>query len=170
MLCCNFLVPLITLPTRITDRSSTLIDNIFSNHLDVRNTISGNFTISISDHLPQFLLIPKGKYDQPSRVDVYQRPKNFDVGAFLTDFENLHWKNLFHTSVDTNAICETFFSECNEIIDKHLPVKKLSKKEAQIFKLLCVYKNKVLSREMALKMIWGENDYFKGRSMDVFII
>lgn len=46
---------------------------------------------------------------------------------------------------------------------------KLSNKEAEIFKLLCLNKNKVLSREVALKTIWGENDYFKGRSMDVFV-
>ena len=46
---------------------------------------------------------------------------------------------------------------------------KLSQKESELLKLLVIHKNKVLSREVALKLIWGENDYFKGRSMDVFI-
>jgi DNA-binding response OmpR family regulator len=30
-------------------------------------------------------------------------------------------------------------------------------------------KNNTLTRENVLKKIWGENDYFLGRSMDVFI-
>jgi DNA-binding response OmpR family regulator len=36
-------------------------------------------------------------------------------------------------------------------------------------KLLCLHKNGVLDREVALKSIWGEDNYFNGRSMDVFI-
>ena len=53
----NLFIPHIILPTRITTRSKTLIDNIFSNSLN-SSYISGNITTSISDHLPQFLLIP----------------------------------------------------------------------------------------------------------------
>ena len=45
----------------------------------------------------------------------------------------------------------------------------LTKKEAEILRLLCLNKNQLLTRELTLKIIWGENDYFKGRSMDVFI-
>lgn len=45
----------------------------------------------------------------------------------------------------------------------------LTKKEAGLLRLLCINKNKLLTREVALKTIWGENDYFIGRSMDVFI-
>ena len=54
----NLFVPHITLPTRITSHSQTLIDNIFSNDLDFAQGISGNFTFSISDHLAQFLIMP----------------------------------------------------------------------------------------------------------------
>jgi len=45
----------------------------------------------------------------------------------------------------------------------------LTKKEADILKLLCLNKNQLVSRDLALKVIWGDADYFKGRSMDVFI-
>jgi two-component system OmpR family response regulator len=45
----------------------------------------------------------------------------------------------------------------------------LTKREAGLLKMLCLYKNKLLRREIALKEIWGENDYFMGRSMDVYI-
>ena len=47
----NLFVPHITLPTRITNRSQTLIDNIFSNNPEFENCTSGNFTFSISDHV-----------------------------------------------------------------------------------------------------------------------
>lgn len=45
----------------------------------------------------------------------------------------------------------------------------LTSREADILKLLCQNKNEVLKRETALKIIWGNDDYFLGRSMDVFI-
>lgn len=47
--------------------------------------------------------------------------------------------------------------------------RRLTSREADILRLLCLEKNKILKREDALKSIWGENDYFHGRSFDVFI-
>ncbi len=46
---------------------------------------------------------------------------------------------------------------------------KLSPKEADLLKLLCIYKNELLPRQKALKEIWGDDNYFNARSMDVFI-
>ena len=46
---------------------------------------------------------------------------------------------------------------------------QLTKKEAEVLKMLCEHKNRLLKRETALQEIWGENDYFMGRSMDVYI-
>ena len=54
----NLFVPHIIHPTRITINTKTLIDNIFSNDPNFTQGVSGNFTFSISDHLPQFLLMP----------------------------------------------------------------------------------------------------------------
>ncbi|MDB5222455.1 MAG: two component transcriptional regulator, winged helix family [Chitinophagaceae bacterium] len=45
----------------------------------------------------------------------------------------------------------------------------LSPKENELLKMLCEYKNDLLSREAALKKIWGSDTYFNGRSMDVYI-
>ena len=53
----NLILPQILLPSRVTEHSKTLIDNIFSNPTD-SGTISGNLCYSISDHLPQFCLFP----------------------------------------------------------------------------------------------------------------
>ena len=46
---------------------------------------------------------------------------------------------------------------------------KLTLKEAQLLKYFIINKNKILAREDILTEIWGEDDYFLGRSMDVFI-
>ena len=48
-------------------------------------------------------------------------------------------------------------------------VQTLSPKENELLKMLSEYKNDLLSREIALKKIWGSDTYFNGRSMDVYI-
>ena len=47
--------------------------------------------------------------------------------------------------------------------------KVLSPKENELLKMLAEYKNDLLTREKALKKIWGSDTYFNGRSMDVYI-
>lgn len=46
---------------------------------------------------------------------------------------------------------------------------RLTTKETALLKMLCEHKNEVLARDYALKAIWGDDNYFNGRSMDVFI-
>lgn len=46
---------------------------------------------------------------------------------------------------------------------------KLSTKEAELLRLLCLKMNDVLTREEALLQIWHDDNYFNGRSMDVFL-
>lgn len=46
---------------------------------------------------------------------------------------------------------------------------KLSPKEAELLKMLCFYKDEVMPRNEALTKIWGDDNYFTTRSMDVFI-
>ncbi len=48
-------------------------------------------------------------------------------------------------------------------------LKKLTQKEADILKMLCEHQGRLLKREMILNQVWGDDDYFLGRSMDVFI-
>ncbi|MFC2112471.1 response regulator transcription factor [Bacteroidota bacterium] len=61
------------------------------------------------------------------------------------------------------------FDYSNQILKGPVEEKRLTKKEAEVLRLLCINMNKILRREIALKMIWGEDDYFMGRSMDVYI-
>jgi DNA-binding response OmpR family regulator len=46
---------------------------------------------------------------------------------------------------------------------------KLSPKEAQLLKMFATHKNDMLPRSEALTKIWGEDNYFTARSMDVFV-
>ena len=47
--------------------------------------------------------------------------------------------------------------------------KTLTQKEAEVLQLLYYNRKRVLKREEILKEVWGDDDYFMGRSMDVFI-
>lgn len=47
--------------------------------------------------------------------------------------------------------------------------KKLTKKEAQVLKMLGQFQGEVVDRDLILNAVWGKDDYFVGRSLDVFI-
>ena len=47
--------------------------------------------------------------------------------------------------------------------------RKLSPKENKLLKLLAMYKNDLLPRDLALTKIWRDDNYFTSRSMDVYI-
>ena len=68
----NF-TPLITTPTRITTKTKSLIDNIFFNEF-CSDIVSGNFTVGISDHMPQFALISNNTYKK-SISNIIPKPK-----------------------------------------------------------------------------------------------
>jgi DNA-binding response OmpR family regulator len=61
------------------------------------------------------------------------------------------------------------FDTANMVLRSEHGDQTLTRKEAALLKLLYLNKNRLLTRDMALKTIWGESDYFIGRSMDVFI-
>lgn len=74
------------------------------------------------------------------------------------------------TETVTNFTIGTYsFDYTNQILQFKETEKHLTKTEAEVLFLLCQNKNKLVRRDFALKKIWGENDYFKGRSMDVYI-
>jgi len=66
------------------------------------------------------------------------------IGDYKFDYENL---NLSHNGTQ----------------------KKLTQKEANLLRFLFKNKNQVVKRANILEELWGENDYFLGRSLDVFI-
>ena len=61
------------------------------------------------------------------------------------------------------------FGYATQMISINGSQQKLSTKEAELLRLLCLHKNEVLTREEALLHIWHDDNYFNGRSMDVFL-
>lgn len=79
-------------------------------------------------------------------------------------------KHRAHNTEDTtfNIGSYTFNSDTQALIHNGAE-QKLTTKESQLMRLLCVHKNDVLDRNFALKTIWHDDNYFNGRSMDVYI-
>ncbi|MBT8219344.1 MAG: response regulator transcription factor [Bacteroidia bacterium] len=71
-------------------------------------------------------------------------PTKFNIGNYLFKYDDLQ-------------------ISCNGI------EKRLTQREADVLRLLSIHKNQIVKREIILREIWGEDDYFHGRSLDVFI-
>ncbi|HKK89605.1 MAG TPA: response regulator transcription factor [Saprospiraceae bacterium] len=82
------------------------------------------------------------------RRDIHQsnrlRPENLRIGQFKFDYENL-------------------------TLQRGEEIRQLTQKEADLLEYLVLHKNDVLKRSDILKKVWGQDDYFLGRSLDVFI-
>ncbi len=72
-------------------------------------------------------------------------------------------------SADQFDIGKYHFDYVSQQISNGSHQQKLSTKEAELLRLLCLKKNDVLTREEALLKIWHDDNYFNGRSMDVFL-
>lgn len=57
----------------------------------------------------------------------------------------------------------------NQSLVRGNEVRRLTGREADILRMLCSSQNRIVRREDILTALWGENDYFAGRSLDVFI-
>ena len=73
-----------------------------------------------------------------------KKPTQFTIGSYHFDFQN-------------------------QLITIAQQQQKVSTKEAELLRLLCLKMNDVLTREEALLQIWHDDNYFNGRSMDVFL-
>ena len=130
---CNFL-PLLTLPTRFTDSSCSLIDHFYycdykKSKLSSMKIVSGNFlTDSISDHVPSFLLVKSDK-----RKDTKARPltrvfnasnnNQFNSLLYATD-----WANLIYNCTNVDNAFSTFTATIQNLYNSCFPLVKMSKK------------------------------------------
>ena len=122
-------ISLILQPTRITSRSNTLIDNIFSNVIDT-NVISGNLTATISDNLSQFAIIPNmfGNI-LGNKLNIYERDwSKFDQENFILDYFSVDWEDLLKID-DLNADNSTkiYLDKINMLLDTYAPLKRINK-------------------------------------------
>jgi DNA-binding response OmpR family regulator len=94
--------------------------------------------------------------------------KPFDPEVLILRINNI-LKRAYSSSTDEYKISDTVLKINSMELICGNKKEKLTLKEAQLLRYFIINKNKVLAREDILTEIWGEDDYFLGRSMDVFI-
>ena len=120
--------PHILQPTRITDHSATLIDNVLFNSTE-HHTISGNIVFDLTGHLPNFIIINKftilPKHIKFSRRDY----SSFDEDALLQECRSIDWECTHTDNNNTSLMCGAFHNNLKNLMDKHIPQKQLSQKD-----------------------------------------
>ena len=100
--------------------------------------------------------------------------KPFDFQEFILRIESILRRTKVLTQqvediIESYSIGEYTFDVKNQVLIHSKEEKRLTKKETRILSFLCEHLNDIAPRELILKNIWGTDDYFSGRSMDVFI-
>ena len=128
----NFL-PYIQLPTRITHKTSTLIDNIFvlqKKPKKIQNFTSGSFYSDISDHLPCFLLL-----EYPEKIPKQPRPKirvynEASQQKFIADLQQIDWAPIYKDENPDTAF-NFFLNLYKQTFDKNFPLQTLSRSKSK---------------------------------------
>ncbi len=94
--------------------------------------------------------------------------KPFDPEVLILRINNI-LKRAYSTVNDEYSISSTTLNFNTLELKCSNRTEKLTLKEAQLLRYLIANKNNILKRDDILTEIWGEDDYFLGRSMDVFI-
>ena len=97
--------------------------------------------------------------------------KPFSMEELVARVEAILKRTGYEGDTDTSSFdigLFTFDSD-KRLLIKDGDTQKLTTKESQLLKLLAKNKNEVLDRQAALRAIWGDDNYFNGRSMDVYI-
>lgn len=110
--------------------------------------------------------------------------KGFNLGAddYITkpfDEDELLWRikailnrtknSDSKASNDINSIGIFKFDISNQLLISTNHTQRLTERETKVLQMLCKNRGNLTRREDLLEQIWGENDYFAGRSLDVFI-
>lgn len=125
-------IPLITLPTRITCTSATLIDHINITGLDKFNTndiSTGNLFFEIADHLPNFILV-KGKNSSKMIRPMMRIFSEKNKAKFKTEISLVNWENTLGDE-DPNKSYNAFAGEFSKAFNKCFPLVRLSRSKAK---------------------------------------
>ena len=110
----------------VTQKLSLRKYNIFSDIIS-HEVISGNITVAISDHLPQFLFAPNVlSKDSCRKSNIYERdwPK-FNQTDFVLDDFNKNWSDVLQ--LDQQNVNLPTESSLGNILDEHAPLKRINK-------------------------------------------
>lgn len=98
--------------------------------------------------------------------------KPFDSEILLCKIEAILKRGMTDDKKNRSEIYQIGIYKFNyrfRFIENNGSKEKLSPKEAGLLRLLCQNKNELLTREEALQKLWGDDDYFTARSMDVYV-
>jgi len=98
--------------------------------------------------------------------------KPFDEDELLCKIQVIlrrHSSDPYENSPCQFKIGKYFFDYKRQELKLGEQIAKLTEKENEILRLLCIHQNEVLRREDAVQHIYGKKDYFLGRSFDVYI-
>ncbi|XP_065658222.1 uncharacterized protein LOC136082726 [Hydra vulgaris] len=118
----NGAFPLIDRPTRITEKTASIIDNIVTNDVFNESLKKGIIKSDISDHFPIFFSINiKPKVLPNERTTFLKRFYNeANLLSFYEQLSLLHWKDI-NTSSDVNFAYNQFFKSFYEVYDVNFP-------------------------------------------------
>ena len=121
--------PTISLPTRITPNSATLIDNVLVSSNFKNHYTTGNLTVGISDHLPQFLIFKNDSASDAKSKNIFYRDwKSFHTEEFKNQFQSVDWRSIMKAERnDPNIAFENFYETLDNLFKKNLPIKKLTR-------------------------------------------
>ena len=124
------LTPLINKPTRITNQTHTIIDNIFTNAID--ENFNGIIYYDISDHLPIFTVSKDKHFNISSNFHKVQNKRRIEtkrnIDSLMSDLNNEGWDHIYLES-DVNKCYNNFISKFNFYYDKNIPLKTDSSKK-----------------------------------------
>lgn len=96
--------------------------------------------------------------------------KPFSMEELCLRIEVFLRRTISPSTPEANYSIGDFIFDCKNFSLEHATgIKTLTQKEAEVLTLLCKNKDRVLKREEILTTVWGDDDYFMGRSLDVFI-
>ena len=117
----NSLYPLISKPTRITSSTATLIDNIFTNNLEL-NMNSGILYTDLSDHLPVFQVTHLKMIVEPARQKRFLRLINSTtMSAIRSKLEGVDWSSVYAIN-SVNESYDTFSSLLSSAYSMSFPL------------------------------------------------
>lgn len=126
----NYFFPAITKPTRITDSSATLIDNILFNTLNCK-TKSGILFTDISDHFPIFQIAELGNSYMHNKVPLSHRSySSANKTKFKQSLKSTSFEHVFRES-DPNSAYQVFMQIFKDIFEKSFPFNKCYRNRAK---------------------------------------
>jgi DNA-binding response OmpR family regulator len=95
--------------------------------------------------------------------------KPFSMEELIVRIKSLLNRIETKTNVDAIKIGNYSFNLTKQTLENSLEIQQLTHREAQLLFYLFEKKNEILDRTFILNKLWGNDDFFNARSMDVFI-